>query len=51
MYHINRTAIHQKLLVKFSYNPYEILSIEFTLVTLLVFVTSDYYNISRYLAL
>jgi len=44
MYCINSVEIQQGLLVKFSCNPYKILSIEFTLVTLLVFVTSSCHN-------
>jgi len=38
MYHINRVAVHQRLFVEFFCDYYEILSFEFILVTLLVFI-------------
>jgi len=44
--YINSIGIHQRLLVKFSYDLDEILSIKFTLVMLLVFVTSGCHNIT-----
>jgi len=44
LYSINSIRIHQELLVEFSYDLHEILSIEFILVMLLVFVTSNCYN-------
>ena len=37
--------MYQRLLVEFFYNSHEILSIEFILVMLLVFVTSGCHNI------
>ena len=47
MYHINRVAVHQRLLVEFFCDFHEILSFEFILVTLLVFVTSGCHNTWR----
>jgi len=47
MYYINRVAVYQGLLIEFFCDFHEILSFEFTLVILLVFVTSSCHNTWR----